>query len=72
MIQYCQYANEIQEVDNSDIGIFAYWRHDESLLFLSLLSRIRGVYNENKPLAATNMLHFLYLAGQNAMGGGER
>lgn len=29
----CQYANEILEVDNLDINIFAYW-HIESLLFL--------------------------------------
>ena len=29
----CQYANEIPEVDNLDISIFAYW-HIESLLFL--------------------------------------
>ena len=29
----CQYANEIPEVDNSDISIFANWPI-ESLLFL--------------------------------------
>ena len=58
----CQYANEIPEVDNSDISIFAYW-HIESLLFLYTDT---GVYSEQASIRSHQRIyiHFFYLAGK--------
>ena len=53
----CQYANEIPEVDNSDISIFAYW-HIESLLFLYTDT---GVYSEQASIRSHQRIYIQFL-----------